>query len=482
VFPQTAVLKSALNLMNINIPVGQGINEFDPGVQIFSGGLDPYERRRAMRALAMMVDDGTVSEAMATDVAKSQTGPIWREAVIRAQDSRSWPQLSSFAFGVGFKPRSKTDMQIDIFDQEYRMLWAQARDMSPEQLRLKTDELREKYPFGDLVVIGRKGGLDRDRSYAYNVMSRIPPGQKDDLAELIKIDPKLFDKFYADKGRMDKWPESDYQKFMAGMVEIGAVLDLPDSATQAEWTLAKNSYTKLNDEMTAQYGADINERISVFYAKRKDNADAAYEWLEGYPDLQEAMDYKEQRLIYDPSLAPYYASIDKIENYYRSRMYDAIEDVMGKGVWDLLDKWGTIRDRDQKAANAFWKKSGLEEYSRLKEVYSKQAAEATAKVGNMLRPFRLPNLRDDYSENELGIGAQDLLQSLGSPAPTPYQYTWGDWAAIIPSTSLRNLLVDSFHGDELEYRIQERVDQMAEDVGIDPGVMIELMQESYFSQ
>ena len=476
--PQTAALKSVMNLMNINVPTRQGINEFDPSVLLFSNGLDPYERRRAMRALAMMVEEGTLTQADAADVAYNQSGPIWQQAITRAQDSRAMGQLSSFALGVGFKMRSESDMQIDMFDQEWRQLWARANDMTPEEVRIKMDELRDKYPFGDQIIIGRKNGLDRDRSFAYNVMSRIPPGQKSEIADLVGLNSALFDKFYTDKGRMDKWPETDYMKFMASIVEIGAVLDLPDSALRAEWTDAKNAYDTLNKDLQAQFGEDINQRIDVFYNKRKADQDAAYAWLEDQPDLQEAMDYKERQLIYDPQMAPYYASIDKIENYYRSRMYDAIEREMGSKVWDLLDQWANIKDVDQKAANAFWDKNGLDRYSMLKDAYQSDAADATAKVGQMLQPFRLPNLRE--GEN-LGVGAQDLLGALGSPAQNAYQYSWSDWSTVLPNRSVERLLTDYFGGTEMSYSMEQRMDRLADEVGLDREVMLRLMQDAYYS-
>lgn len=475
--PQTATLKSALNLMNVNVPTRQGVNEFDPNVQLFSEGLDPYERRRALRALWGMVEEGALTYAQAIDVSKAQSGPMWQQAIIRAQDSRSLGQLSSFAFGVGFKSRNETDMQIDMFDQDWRLLWANSNNLSPEEMRIQMDDLRDKYPFGDLVLIGRKSGIDRDRSLGYNIIGRIPPGQKDDLAEMVGIDPRLFDKFYEDKGRMDKWATTDYDKFMAGLVEISAVLDLPDSAIRAEWTDAKNAYTELNEQVEAQFGEGINAQIDIFYNKRKADQDAAYEWLEQQPNLQEAMDYKEQQLIYDPRMAPYYASIDKIENYYRSRMYDTIEDEMGAGVWDLLEQWGKIKDRDQKLSNSFWKAKGLDRYSTLEEIYSKAAAEATAQVAKMLQPARFPNLRDDVGD--MGLGAQDLLQQLGSPAQTPYEYSWQDWQSVIPTPSAQRLLVDYFNGEELSYSMQQRIDRMAGELDIDPDVALELMKQSY---
>ena len=207
-FPQTAFLKSALSAANINIKFGGGINEFDPMVQLFSNGQDPYERRRVPRAMAKMVEEGLITQEQMIEAAKNQSGPFWDEGTKRAIRDRAFGGLSSFAFGTGFKARSETDMQIDMFDQEWRTLWAKADGLSPEEIRIKMDELRDKYPWGDAVILSRKTGLDRDRSYAYNVLSRIPPGQKSDLAELVQISPDLFDKFYSDKGRMDKWAES----------------------------------------------------------------------------------------------------------------------------------------------------------------------------------------------------------------------------------------------------------------------------------
>ena len=37
------------------------------------------------------------------------------------------------------------------------------------------------------VELARRGGDDRDTSYAYNILGRIPPGQKDDMLELVGL-------------------------------------------------------------------------------------------------------------------------------------------------------------------------------------------------------------------------------------------------------------------------------------------------------
>ena len=263
--PQTATLKSLLSLMNVNIRTGQGINEFDPQVNFYSNGLDPYERNRSGRALGWMIDEGELDPASAQDAAWNQNDDNWFEAVARGIRSRAGGQLASFFFGTGFKARNRSDIEIDRFYTEWRRLWNMKDNLNPSEFRNSMDSLRSKFPFMDAVLLSRKGGDERDRAYAYNVMGRIPPGQKDDITKLVGIEPELFDMFYDSKGDMSTWSDSDKDRFMAGMVDIGAILDLPDEATSYEWNVAKTGYEDINNRMKAIFGDDIHDRIDNYY-------------------------------------------------------------------------------------------------------------------------------------------------------------------------------------------------------------------------
>ena len=157
--PQTATLKSLTHLLNIGPPGGV---ELDPNVAIFSGGIDPYERKRIGRAMGALVEEGAIPEADAIDAANFQEGPAWDMGRERAMDLRAPGQLASFFLGVGFKARTVSDITIDNFYSSYSRLWEREPDLTTEEFRTMMDEMRVRYPFMDTVLLSSKAGVWRD--------------------------------------------------------------------------------------------------------------------------------------------------------------------------------------------------------------------------------------------------------------------------------------------------------------------------------
>ncbi|MCK5642478.1 MAG: hypothetical protein KAJ19_16850, partial [Gammaproteobacteria bacterium] len=297
-FPQTAAIKSATSLLNLGPPGGY---ELDPSVGFFSGGMDPYERRQVGRALYGLQAEGSIDAASAIDAAYLQEGDVWDMAKESRSRSRSWGQLASFMFGTGFKARSGEDMEIDRFDAEYFNLWSLEDNMSPEEFQQQMDEMRKDYPFMDAVLLSRKGGLARDRGLVYNVLGRIPPGQRDEIAEAAGLDYDFINKFYEDKGHIEDWEETDRQRLMAWAVDVGAILDMPDNATKDVWKMVTGRYSQMMEHQKEYFGEDVQAGIDRFWVIRRDEGDeASYAFLEANPIVEQAMTWKDATYINDP--------------------------------------------------------------------------------------------------------------------------------------------------------------------------------------
>jgi hypothetical protein len=479
--PQTAALKSVLSLLNVNIPTREGINEFDPNVQIFSGGIDPYESRRASRALGMDIDEGKVDRATAIEAGRTHQGPEWFDAVKRAIRSRAPGQLTSFAFGAGFKTRSQSDMEIDQYDAERRRLNNLRHTLSPDEYREMQSELDIKYPFGQIVTLSRKSDILRDRTYAYNVLSRIPPGQKDEILPLVGIPVDFMDKFYEGKGNIDEWSETDRERFMAGMVDIGAILDLPDDATKGEWDIAKKHYSRMREDMKNVFGEDIHIFIDEYFDKKGESeqriiADA---YLEHYPEVSEALDWQQTIIINDPILSKYYTSIENVVYYYRGKMYAAKDEELGdlELVWD---GWKAAKLKSQKEANAYWKEHPeLERSMELSDIYEKEIADALVRFENNLVEAAYPALRTTEPDS---IGQQSLLEYLQGERTTPYDYAWEDWQAII-SDPMESIVKDyAMLGEDMPDVAMDQLEYDANRLGISADVMLRLMEDSLLYQ
>ena len=472
--PQTASLKSALGLVRGRVSDLPLDGEFDPAVQMFAGGMDPWERSRVGRALGGMVEEGIVDRDAATEAARLQAGPIWDAALDRAVNQRAPGQLASFIAGVGFKSRTTADIQIDMFWKDYFRLFGMRPNLSPEEWRNSWDNLHSAYPFMDALLLARKGGAERDTAYANNVLSRIPPSQSDDLAELAGIPKELISKFYDEKGHMEAWPEPDRLRFLAGMVELGAILATPDDATRAEWTDARLAYNRILNGIKAQYGDDIWDKVDAYYALRgpteRDLA-RSRAYLEAHPEVEDARDAKTQQILASDAARDYYAAINEVEGFYNGRMWNAVEQELGSDIWDKWDEYWALPAGS--ARRAYWAANPeLSRYHAVKAFWQQLVAERLVAIDGKLRDIK-PELRDSVG---LTAGQEAIVGGLGRE--TLPSMSWGEWQEALGG-NLSRLILDSVQGDVLPKSAMDRLKDTAEGLGIsNPYLALQLAQQA----
>lgn len=415
--PATATLKAALNLANINTPLPY--NELDPFVQIFSGGLDPYERRRVGRSLAGLVDGTNVTEEMAIDAAYNQSGPLWEQAAQIASDDRALGQLSSFAFGVGFKGRKESDMQIDNFYNEYFNL----KDMyyggivSPDEYRDQLAYLKDRFPFMDTVLLSRRSGEDRDTAYAFNVFSRIPPGMSE-LYSTFGISKEELNQFYDDPYAIDTWDKAKRDKFLGNVYEMSAAFQLPDLATRLDWNAARRTYSAMDEQLKDEFGDKILEGIEYYY-NEKDKQTARL-FLDAHPEVAAALDRKTELIVQTPNLMEYYGGIDTLDRYLKGKMYDELEAKYGSDITTASQEYSDAKYRlfdndlakqimnENPNLSAYWK-----EKSRRQDEISRTLALFGSKIDQ-----KQVQIRPDYKgtfEQKKPVSYEEWNNALGAP-------------------------------------------------------------------
>jgi hypothetical protein len=465
IFPQSNVIKATGSLLGIaNL-------ETDPFVKFLQGGLDPYERRRVDRALAEMQQQADRGELPYTkeqilDAAYNQEGEIWDEAVKRAVRGRAPSQISSYLFGVGFKGRTQEDMQVDKFFTDYSKLFTMRPNLSPEEFREGMDKLKTKYPFMDTVMLSRRDGVERDAGLAYMVLNRIPPGKSSDIAKAAGIDPALMSKFFDDKGAIDKWSAGDRSKFMSGVLNIAAVLEIPDDMTRAEWTKAKNAYTGLSNEAKTRFGSDILDMVDGYYQKKTVSTQAADAYLEQFPEVEQYMNWRSERIMQSPLLSSYYGGASMIENYYRSQQYAAIEKELGKEIFDIIAENNDLKTFGEPSeAKAFYNqnKAAIRRYYQMRDEWSMTINQSVAQLSAHIPEGEGVSIREDIDVTS--IGAQQLAGAVQEPeAPT-----FEDFQAQVPER-LMNLAVDYFYQNEpLPESAQRQLDRVAKELGFQYG-------------
>jgi len=458
-FPQTATIRSITALV-LDKPL-----ELDPNVHFFSGGLGPYERRRVGRVLAAFVSEERYPEAAVIDAANNQSGPIWEDAVLRAAQERGPGQLSSFLLGTGFRARSQSDLTIDAFYSTYNKFWAMEPDMTPDEVRNGLNSLRKRYPFMDTLLLSRKGGIDRDRAFAYNVLSRIPPSQSDDFADLVGIDPRLLNRFYDEKGHMEEWPQADMENFMTGMLSLSMILDMPPQATRDEWLNAKIAYTSMLDAGKELYGDDIWDRAEVYFGAFDDTqegTDRANAILEADPELEEALGWRDDKAIFSPVLAAYYANIQKLERYYNGKMFDAIEKELGEDIWDKWAVYFALGAIDEDAQSQYWEENPeLERYGDLKDEWVPLVQQHSITLAQFLPKGKGASVRE--IEEELGLAAEDAIENF--PQVSQNAPSLEQWTVALGGPTF-NLVMDTLQSAEpMPLSVQKKLDQLGRKMG-----------------
>lgn len=383
--PVTQDLKSALNLAkdkfgidlmpDISVLPGAKYGEFDPFINA-QGGFDAYEEKRIGRALAGMVDSGEITAEQSYDIMYKREGAEFDEAVHRAILERAGGQMSSYFLGIGFKTRTEGDKQVEAFYQQYYKLLSVRENMSPEEYRQAFDKLRTdpQFQFADTVLLAAKGGDERDAVYAYNVLSRIPPGDSTSLLRGMGLADDLVQKFYDSKGDFSDWTPQDKERFMGAMLDLGATFALPDQATREEWNDAKDTYKEAQKQISEELGLPYegNSRgvwdvINTYYDLKDENAEAAEVFKAAHPEIDEAFGLLNEAKLSDPVLAQYYATLDTVESYYSGKIRAQLFEQYGK---DILLKQSEYYEKAYEGKSA--QKAFLNQHPELRAYWKKK--------------------------------------------------------------------------------------------------------------
>jgi hypothetical protein len=437
-------------------------------VQMFSGeglmdlgAMDKYERNRVGRALAAMVQEGIISQEDAVEVARNQEGAIWDEAVTRATKIRAPGQIMSFLGGVGMKARTEEDRITDQFYQEYYRLQNlnEADLINPKDYQQAWDGLRTKYPFMDSLLLSRKAGVDRDKAYAYNVLGRVPPGQAKDIYKAVGIDPAIAQKFFDTKGNIKDWSQSDRDKFMSSMIDLGAMLAIPDSATKQDWNTARDLYKGVQEDMKENFGANIQDTLDEYYSI--DDSNKRKDYMAAHPEIQQALSFQNERIVNTPDLYAFYGGIQTIEKYHKGLVYDQLEQTFGADIQDKLDTYNEMKLTDPKGASKYYKQHPeLKRYSQEKKVLMAQALQNIVAFAARLPEEEKPELTGNEPES---VGQQNLQDYAQQTAPT--------FAEFQQSLPLETQLIQSYWNEsgQIPYEVTKALDYKAYQLGYDDG-------------
>lgn len=448
--PQTATVKAVSSYFGKPV-------ELDPAIWLFNGGMDTYEEGRVNRALSAMASEGIPEEAL-IEAARTHQGDLWDEAYRRAINERALGQISSFLFGVGFKGRSQNDVEIDRFYSDYERMKNLHKGgyMTDDQYRQAFNVMRQTYPFMDVVLLSRRAGDGREAAYAYNVMSRIPPGQSSAILEAAGVDPETAQKFYDSGGDFGNMTETERQHFYASMVDIGALLAIPSNTTRDEWTAVRARYNEITNLQKQQYGDDILDRIQDYYALKTSEERAQY--ADANPDVMDAMEFKTSVIANDSVMVRYYGGIDTIERYYTSQMYDKLDE---KYSDETLAKVQMYYEIQLSSDRTKFKKQNPDVAAYFKDKYAMQddIARQLSNFGDILpaTPELQPGVKPSYSK-------QEDIYNAAQPQP---KYSQEQWTGMV-GQPVMDLISEFKNGDKaLPYQVRTYLEKAASQYGYD---------------
>lgn len=482
--PETALIKGVSSYFGKSL-------ELDPNVWIFGQGMDAYERNRIGRAAAELVQMG-YSEEEVFDAVQSQKGPLWDLAYQNATKQRAPAQMGSWLLGVGFKARTETDVKIDQMYTDIGALFSNAENMPPDQYRQAWDELRNMYPFMDMVLMSRKSGDMRDAAYAYNVLGRVPPGDLSSMFELVGIDQARVDAFYSSKGKMDNWGQGEKEHFMGGVAMLAAVLRMPSNATRAEWNQTKTMYKTVEEEVSKQldmpYSGDyrgIWDIVQTYYDLLETDKQAAEDLKQLYP-IQEALNMKRAYIANNPELYKYYGSLDTLESYYYSKARADLTKRFGEDIYDLSAQYYFLKDNyafsgkpEDKATFEQFKKANeakLKKFWASQDEYDAWVDKAVVTIGSKMPEKQPLELRANAMPTET---QKYLAQQINAPQGVQAQ-------EILAHKQMRPEIVElvqlyiSGQG-ELPSVATRRLDYIARDLGITVAELLQILGV-YFTQ
>lgn len=456
----TRAVRDLTALMGVD--EGKGI-ETDPFINYFSGGVGPYERGRVGRQLSAMVDEGKYTRAQIIDAGDRQEGPIWDEALAKAINLRA-PNVAAiaapFILGTGFKPRTNEDIEIDRFYGQMYGLYNMKPNLSPDEYSRAWAELRQNYPFMDVLLLAKSSGYERDEALVWSVLNRIPPGQLGTIAEMVGEDKETFDSFYDNKGEMVDMSEAEYMRVMAAAIEMGALLEVPDFATRGEWDASRAVYHQIETHGESIFGDDIWERADAFFAVfDPENPEPSDAILEADPRIGEALDWKQQMVQNTPLVAAYYTTAEKIEKFYKRQMYDDAEEKFGEELWGHITVQGQLYDLDRAAGNKYRRDNPmLSEYTDFREARMETIASYVEHFAGLL-PEQLPvQFREGMEPTQPPIGMTEeevwINEQVMKYAPEKAVEAALEEQEPAPTfqnlpTTLQRLLVDYSRGEEL---------------------------------
>jgi len=276
------------------------------------------------------------------------------------------------------------------------------------------------------------------------------------------------DTFYETKGDFTGWSDADKKRWMSAMLDVSALLTVPDSATRQEWILAKDTYRDVYDIIEAQVGEGIWDLVNESYAIQSEDYQYWRGWMERNPEVQEAKDLKNAAVAGNPDLYRYYGSLETIDNYYRTELNKEMAVKHGDDIAMISAHYSDMVLPEQKK---LWRKDNPKEYKRLKKYWDDLYDDANQNRVNEA-VIRLGNHMPDAYELNLREGATSDAQQAIVDAITP-----PDHSEMLSQLRPEHfgIIRDYMETGELDYSAEKALDKVGDFYGLNANDIIQIV-------
>jgi len=255
------------------------------------------------------------------------------------------------------------------------------------------------------------------------------------------------------------------------------ILSTPDNATAAEWKTASKAYGFIEEQLTENYGKDVMDLESTYWTLTKTDREAAYAFLDQFPELQDMMNDRTMMLNNDLLLRKYYSTFGAGKSMYNSMMYDELEELFPKieeeqqAYYDMKARGEKVKPSERLIA--YWEKKGV-----LKEHYEN----LILSYGQFLPEGNPIEFRTEIKEETLTESGKNLYEQARdfekAGEPEYMNYEWSDWSQNM-SPALQRVIADwAFRGNALSDSAESSLMYALGDMDISLPMARDLIRQS----
>lgn len=220
--------------------------------------------------------------------------------------------------------------------------------------------------------------------------------------------------------------------------------------------------------MKAEFGENILDQINTYF----DLSDGEKEdYLMLFPQVEIALQAQTAYLATDPTLAPYYNSLNTVNRYYSNTMYNQLDAEFGNDISKKVDMYYYLRDYvGEDAAKLYKQQEGLEEYFKRKAVLQQEFNIMIANSASQIPEGELYQFRPDFAP---ASGIQTDAFNFASGPSQDNQIATETWAKISPAQ--QSLIQQYYMGEDLPYSVEKRLDSLAREYGMSAQDLLRLL-------